>query len=259
MTFTKKEIVVQRILMGIRPAFLAGWIKGILRIPRKTIQIEGALMWVDPISQFARKLAETNGYEPEMKDTLHRFLGPGKRFADIGANEGYFSVLAAKIVGPFGGVIAVEPQTRLQEVIKKNLMLNNLNNVKTIQSAVSDYKGEAQIHLTPNTSTGSSGLAKSTRYRLQQETIPVNTVESILNVGGFSVVDLLKMDIESFEYEAILGARKILKTHCIKALAIELHPKLIRARGKEPNKIEDILIRSGYKKDNDAKTNVWFC
>jgi len=252
-----KDLFLQQILMRVRPAFLAAGLKKVLGICRKAVEVKEGIFWIDPVSQFAVNLVTEHGYEPEMGETLRKYLRPGGTFVDIGANEGFFTVQAAKIVGPSGRVLAVEPQGRLQQVIQKNLELNGLTNVTLARSAVSDRPGEAELHISPSTNTGSTGLSQSTRYRVPHESVPVNTLEAILARSGVQTVDLIKMDIEGFEYEALIGAEKLLKEKRIKALALEMHPELMRGRGKEPDKIEEMLEGCGYRKDQEAKTNVW--
>jgi FkbM family methyltransferase len=250
---------LQKILMKIRPAIVAAGIKRILRLGRKTVETKEGLFWVDPISQFAISLVSVHGYEPETGKTLRRYLQLGGTFVDIGANEGFFTVQASRIVGPSGRVLAVEPQGRLQEVIRKNLELNGLGNVTLVRRAVSDRPGEAELHISPSTNTGSTGLSQSTRYRVPHESVPVNTLEGILDKHGIEKVDLMKMDIEGFEYEALTGAEKLLKSKQIRAIALEMHPELMRGRGKEPERLEAVLAQSGYRQDPKAKTNVWIC
>ena len=99
--------------MRVRPAFLAAWLKTLLRVRRKPVGTKEGIFWIDPVSQFAVNLVAGHGYEPEMGETLRRYLRPGSTFVDIGANEGFFTVQAAKIVGNSGRVLAVEPQGRL--------------------------------------------------------------------------------------------------------------------------------------------------
>jgi len=243
--------------MQVRPAFLAVWLKKILGIRRKAVETKEGIFWIDPVSQFAINLVAPHGYEPEMGETLRRYLRPGGTFVDIGANEGFFTVQAAKIVGPAGRVLAVEPQGRLQEVIQKNLELNGLTNVTLVKSAVSDRPGEAELHISPSTNTGSTGLSQSTRYRVPHEAVPVNTLEAILGKAGIQAVDLMKMDIEGFEYEAITGAEKLFKEKRIQALALEMHFDLMRARGKDFKKLESLLRNHGYLQDLQASTNLW--
>ena len=257
MNLSGKDIFLQRALMRVRPAFLAAGLKKVFGIRRKAVEVKEGVFWIDPVSQFAVSLVAEHGYEPEMGATLRRYLQPGGIFVDIGANEGFFTVQAAKIVGPKGKVLAVEPQGRLQEVIRKNVELNGLTNVTLVRSAVSDRPGEAELHISPSTNTGSTGLSQSTRYRVPHEAVPVNTLEGILDQHGIEKVDLMKMDIEGFEYEALTGAERLLKSGRIRAIALEMHPDLMCGRGKEPERLEALLADCGYRQDPKAKTNVW--
>jgi FkbM family methyltransferase len=256
-SLSRTDKILQRALMRVRPAFLAAGLKKVFGIRRKAVEVKEGVFWIDPVSQFAVNLVAEHGYEPKMGETLRRYLQPDRIFVDIGANEGFFTVQAAKIVGPKGKVLAVEPQGRLQEVIRKNLELNGLRNVTLVRSAVSDRPGEAELHISPSTNTGSTGLSQSTRYRVPHEAVPVNTLEVVLEQHGIEAVDLMKMDIEGFEYEALTGAVGLLKTKRIRAIALEIHPELMRGRGKEPERLEALLAKCGYRQDLTAKTNVW--
>src|SRR5579862_1721439 len=120
--------------------------------------------WADPISNLGFSLITGGSYEPLMESTLLKFLKPGGVFIDVGANEGYFTIHAACAMGPQGRVIAVEPQDRLIPVIRRNLTLNELNNVTLVHGAVSDNYNATLLHCSPETNTVSSSFYKSNRY-----------------------------------------------------------------------------------------------
>ena len=185
-----------RTLLRIRPAPLASSAKcvvGVRRVPFTTVE---GTFWVDPVSAFGYNLTTKTGYEPGMRSTLAACLGPGKTFVDLGANEGYFSVIAAKIVGESGRVLAIEPQERLLPVINANLRLNDLHNV-TVQTCGVDMARSARPISHP-TSTGSSGLSRSTRYEWRNRTSRPRHVQ-LLDQYGINRVDLMKVDIEGGE------------------------------------------------------------
>src|SRR4051795_13108866 len=97
------------ILRRIRPALLASYLKRLLRIKRVVVRTGAGAFFVDPISHLGAQLIDTGEYEPDMMATLEKHLSAGGVFVDVGANEGYFSVEAGRIVGPSGRVVAVEP------------------------------------------------------------------------------------------------------------------------------------------------------
>jgi FkbM family methyltransferase len=244
-------------LLRVRPAFVAVWLKKWLRIARREVTTPYGRFHVDPVSQFGSTLVSRDGYEPEMRHTLERFLAPGSVFLDVGANEGFFSVQASRRVGPHGRVVAVEPQQRLAPVIQRNLELNGCTNVAVFSCAISDREGEAELHLAPDTNTGSTALYQSTRYRLPRVTVPVTTLEDFVDRAGLARIDFVKMDIEGFEYEAILGSPRLFESGRIAALALELHPDPIAQRGLDASAIARFLSRCGYSLAADAPTAVW--
>lgn len=251
------SLSVYRGLMRIRPAFLASAIKRGLRIRRRTAQTRFGRFEVDPVSHLGLALLSEGRYEPQMEDFLCSTLRPGMTFVDVGANEGYFSVLASSLVGASGRVLAVEPQMRLQPVISRNLALNDATNVKVAPIAVSDQRGIGRLHMTPDTNSGASGLSRFTKYRLQTQATPLRTLEEALDENGVDRVDLMKMDIESYEYEAILGARDLFGKGRVACLALELHPTLLERRGLQVSDITNCLESAGLLVDTAFENLVY--
>jgi FkbM family methyltransferase len=184
-------------------------------------------------------------------------MRPGGTFADVGANEGYFSVVGSRIVGPNGRVLTVEPQKRLHAVLKRNFMLNSSNNVTVFAAAVSDANGVAELNLAPSMNTGASSLMRRTRYTPERELVPTQTLSEIIDQSGVGRVDLLKMDIEGWEYEAILGSRTIFETGLIRALCLELHTDHLRARGLDSRLVTTFLVDCGYRHAPEFETLVF--
>jgi len=134
-----KAILVDSI-RRIRPAPLASALAHITGLnKREFLQTEHGTFFVAPMSQFGFQLRHGE-YEAATTAVLRRCLTPGAVFIDLGANEGYFTVLASKLVGPQGIVIAIEPQSRLQSVITANLEANNCRNVRVVKAVVSSLR-----------------------------------------------------------------------------------------------------------------------
>lgn len=247
-TFALRDRVLQKYLLRVRPAALAALIKKLLRVKRRVIATEAGRFYVDPVSGFGALLA-LGPYEPELAAALRSLLGPGGSFVDVGANEGYFSVIASKLVGASGRVLAVEPQRRLRTILEKNFELNAVANVEIAEVAISDRRGSATLHLSPDTNTGSTALEQTTRYATQTASIETCTLEEFLATHELERVDLMKMDIEGFEYEAILGSPEVFRKHRVRALALELHGRMLVARGRAPEDIASFLQSCGYQVD----------
>jgi FkbM family methyltransferase len=245
------------VLRRIRPAWLASSLKRVMGIRRVVVRTKAGAFCVDPVSHFGHGLIRDGDYEPRMGEILRHFLPPGGTFMDVGANEGFFSVLAASLVGPSGRVIAVEPQRRLHPWLEENFRLNDLHNVRLVRAAVSDAEGMADLYLSPDVNTGSTGLTRSTRYRVGTEAVRTATLAQLVAEAGVGRIDLMKMDIEGFEYEAILGSEGLFRGGEVRALAVELHPADMLGRGRDPRRIADMLRACGYRKDLSYFHTLW--
>lgn len=239
---------IAALLLRIRPALLGQWIKRLLRWGRVEVQVDDGRFWVDIASNFGFRVTSTEGYEPETKALLSSFLRPGMVFVDLGANEGFFSVVASRFVGPAGKILAIEPQSRLGPVIRRNLELNNASNVTLAQAAISAEAGVADFNLAPDTNSGSSGLARATRYANPTQVVRTLTLDACLQEHSLAKVDVMKIDIEGYEYEAVLGAKEIFRSHSVRRVLIEIHEKLLSARGRRPQDISDFLLSCGYER-----------
>jgi len=241
--------LVHRLLLKVRPAPLADIFKKFLRVSRIEVDTPAGRFWVDPASNFGWHVSSPDGYEPEWTKEIRRLTKGVSTFIDVGANEGYYSIIAA-LNG--ARVLAVEPQQRLLRVIQTNIKLNGLTSVEVVNCAVSNKNGFAEIHLSSSVNTGSSGFVRSTVYELPKAKVKVVTLESLLKDAGFASVDVMKVDIEGYEYEAILGSPALFQQHRIRILLLELHPNQISSRGLDPTSIERFLINCGYAQDGIA-------
>lgn len=239
--------MIYKLLMRIRPAILADYLKKLLLIKRKLVKTKFGVYLVDPVSNFGQSLINERVYEKELTNYFFTLLKSGDVFIDIGANEGYYSIIASKIVGSEGVVFAVEPQSRLQSILFNNIDANKSYNIKVFQLAIADSVGMASINLTPDTNTGSSSIFRSTKYKNKVEKIPQTTLSDFFLLTKTKQVDFLKMDIEGFEYYAILGDKSVFENVKIRNIALEIHPNVIKREGLNPNEIVDFLLAQGYK------------
>jgi FkbM family methyltransferase len=250
------QITVGRWLMRVRPAPLAAVLKRLLGIHRLGFATKNGTFWIDPGSYLGATLAEQGAYEPATLAVLQSVVRPGETFVDIGANEGYFTVAAARLVGPLGRVLAIEPQTRLQKVLRRNLALNACGNVEVAAVAITDVAGPAELHLTPDMNNSASGLTPATRYRLATQTVECITLAEFFasRQVGEAVV---KMDIESWEYEAIMGGLELFRRGQVRVLILELHEALMARRGRDSTRIAAALAECGYQPRADEFGTVW--
>jgi FkbM family methyltransferase len=143
-------------------------------------------------------------YEYEKRRLFERTVTEGSTVFDIGANVGFYTLLAFVLVGQTGGVVAFEPVPRNLEY--EHLRLNRVGNVRVIEAAVAEQEGAARFDPGPHSSMGHL----SPRGVLGVRTIGLD--ETIVT-GGLPVPDYLKIDVEGAEAMVLRGARGVLAEH----------------------------------------------
>ncbi|MEM6883635.1 MAG: FkbM family methyltransferase [Verrucomicrobiota bacterium] len=245
------SIKLGKLLTRIRPAPLGAFLKRILCIRRFVFESKEGKFFVDPASNFGLRLIENGEYEPGTTRQLHQLLKPGGVFIDLGANEGYYSIIAGRIVGMKGRVIGIEPQSRLQEVLRKNRSLNELENLEFASCAISDKEETSEIYLLPDLNTSGSSMAQITRYRNETESIQTKRLVTLLGELNIEQVDLIKIDIEGWEWEAVMGSPELFRSGKIKHILLELHNHILEQRGFDYRELESLLQDAGYQRNPD--------
>ena len=242
---------LHRLLFSLRPAWLAALLKKVFRIKRQVIETEVGRFYADPVSHFFVHVMSPQGYEEGLTQLVRAVLEPGDTFFDVGANESYFSILASSLVGHDGLVVAVEPQQRLNAVIQRNICENSAHNILSLRYAISDSDGKAEFFLAPDINTGYSGLFRTAKYNLPTEIVPTITLQRLVQMLSLKKVKLMKLDVESYEYEVILGSKPVFESDLIENIVLELHPSVLEQRGKRVEDIEEFLLSAGYTKDSE--------
>ena len=217
---------------------------------RAIVKTAGVRLYVDPFSTMGRVVVDGGDYEPHIVTLIGETVPAGGTFLDIGANEGLFSAIAAKAAGPNGLVIAVEPQSRLRDILEINLALNRQCEVRIYQNAVSDGDGEIlHLNLGPTSHTGGSSLVRRYRWRPRSEPVTTRSVDSILAELGNPHVDLMKVDVEGFEHEVVLSAAETLARKGVAVLAVDYHGSQLARRGLAAAVIDDHIRAAGYRSE----------
>ena len=236
-------------LLRIRPQALADPLYRLITPyeRRRLVDWYGLRLFVDPFSHLGRSLVLYDEYETEQCELVRQMLPPGGTFIDIGANEGLFSSLAAKVVGPSGLVIAVEPQGRLGDVLEINLSLNGSGNFRIYNAAISEVDGgTVEISLTPTSNTGATSAVHKYRWSRKIETVPTRTVDALIVENKLDQIDLMKIDVEGFELEVVKSAGQALADRKVKTLAIDYHQRILQARDVSVEAIHQRITEFGY-------------
>lgn len=198
------------------------------------------------------QMLETGRYEPYVSSFLREQLKPGFTFVDVGANAGYFTVLAAKQVGSAGRTIAVECNPRNSELIFLNLRRNEISNGVVYPFAVSDEPKLLSL------SVGfSNGAVDELRNGVEGMIVQAVTLDSLLQ--NEPRVDVIKMDVEGSEAKAWRGMTRIIKHHR-PMIILEFFPALLEEHsGTTGSNFLDEIFAHGYSAtifEDEAEPNT---
>ena len=152
-------------------------------------------------------------YEYEKRKLFEKAVRSGSIVYDVGAHAGYYSLLASLLVGRQGLVYAFEPAPGNLFYLREHIRRNGIRNINICACAIADYIGPMKFLDHRNSFMGRLDETGSLE-------VQVTTLDQLHITGKIRPPELIKMDIEGAEYEALEGARKIL---------LEYHPILFLA------------------------------
>ncbi len=181
--------------------------------PRVVANGRAAGMRIDPAGANAGYALGTT--EPLIQDAFAEQVKSGGVVWDIGANIGFYSLIASRLVGD-GEVVAFEPLPSNAEAIRRNLALNRIANVKVIAIALGDSEGTADLRLHAEQTWAKLDTSADTGFQEEQQvtghvSVEVSTIDHQLQT--LTPPDFVKIDIEGAEVAALRGASRLLTEH----------------------------------------------
>ncbi len=184
--------------------------RGLLRStasPPVLVERDGYRLYARPDDAAVGRHVVHGSYEPEIEAIFRQLLRPGMGVVDLGANLGYFTMLAAHLVGPGGFVFAVEPNPDNVQLIEASRRLNGFAHV-----TVSQLAAGRRVELLMLNATHSNGTTSTIGAGLDQvltaRTVAAVPLDALIDENRR--IDLVKIDVEGAEYNALLGAERLL-------------------------------------------------
>jgi FkbM family methyltransferase len=144
-------------------------------------------------------------YERLTREWVCRLLTPGKVAYDVGANAGFFTLLASRLVGVTGRVIAFEPAPANLLALRRHVELNAAINVEVIDAAVAEAPGSAVFEAAGSAAQGHLSDAGSLEVQVVQ-------MDDLVGRAVIPTPDFLKIDVEGAELRVLEGARRVLSS-----------------------------------------------
>jgi FkbM family methyltransferase len=163
-------------------------------------------------------------FKPELQNFLSSVVKAGSVFYDVGANVGFFSLLAAKLVGPQGKVICFEPLRDNLIRLRENAERNEFYNVQILPLALGGANEERIFQVSERPTWGKlKGVGSETPDKYMSDIkVMVRRLDDLLSESAIQPPDFVKIDVEGAEVEVVEGARETLLRHG-PTLMIELH------------------------------------
>jgi FkbM family methyltransferase len=216
---------------------------------RGIVRVEGVgLLYLDPVSNLGHSILSSGAYEPETVALFREHVHTGNVVFDIGANEGVMSVCAVNLVGASGRVVAIEPQSRLLDILEINLALNSSGNYKIVHGAVSDRDDEqVTVSLFAEGNTGASSIVRKYRWSEKTEQVPTYTVERMAKLFDIDRIDFVKIDVEGFEPEVVRALHPLLIARRVGKVLVDYHASILLTRGITMESVHDGIVKRGYR------------
>lgn len=195
------------------------------RVPRVARLKTGGRLVTDVGDYTQRFIYFLGEYEPETTQLLHRLAYPGWTVLDVGANAGYFSVVAAKLGGPRSRIVAFEPNPKLADMIVESIPLNPDLNIVLERAGCGDQADVMTLYLSPyDRNSGLSTLRTDLFPDATTTEVPVVRLDDYCIEHDLRP-DLLKIDVEGFEPQVLRGAGWIIDERVPSWVVCEITPE----------------------------------
>lgn len=193
-------------------------------------------MFIDPKDSL--RLDKNHIYAPIETSLVQKTLSYGDVFFDVGAHIGYFSIIASRIVGREGLVVAFEPEARNFAILEENIKLSAISPVIAFQVAVSDVEGKGAIYLNES----NSGDHRTFKSEIMRSQYPIDVVElDRLDPQITKRIDFLKIDTQGSDHLVLRGARNVIRKNPRLKILIEYFPEGMYLSGGRTNDYFDEL------------------
>ncbi|MEU0528045.1 FkbM family methyltransferase [Streptomyces niveus] len=207
----------------------------------------GARFAIDTQDLIQRYLYMFGLWEPHMTRWLGTRLSPGDTFIDIGANIGYYSVLASGLVGGAGRVVAVEASPDFHERLLEQVRLNRRDNVRAVNRAVSDERRTLTFVLASSSNMGANSIVPydgPAESSFEVEAFPLG---ELLDPVEISTARVIKIDVEGAEGSVVRGMIPLLdrlRPDC--EITVEVTPDRMAQLGDSAEELMNTMRDRGF-------------
>lgn len=185
----------------------------------------------------------SGSYEREVVSIFNKYVRAGMGVIDVGANVGFFTMLAASLVGQSGSVLAVEPNPANVRLLEASRRANGFQNIEV--ALVAATEGTRVLILNAGEANGTTSLPATAAHVMEARTlVPAVSLDAL--VPEHRRIDFIKIDVEGAERIALSGAARLISRHH-PTIVSELSPdSLVHYSGCTAKEYVEFLIDFGY-------------
>jgi len=213
------------------------------------LSVHGSKMYYDTnLKGPLYSLVTMGTYERYETEVFQSMLRLGMTVVDIGANVGYYALLAARGVGAEGRVFAFEPDPRTYELMSKSVEANGYRNILVFRKALADRTGTLWLYADALNAGNSTLARENVQSLLDTYEVEIQPLDAFLeeNAGGHKV-DLIKMDVQGAEGLVLKGATRLLREGGSLKIMMEFEPEKLAAMGTNPSGLLQELVGYGFR------------
>lgn len=176
-------------------------------------------------------------------EIFKRFIQPGMITADIGANQGLYTLFFSQLVGPQGSVLAFEPEPRLFQATQENCQSNHLQNTRLFNLALGEGTGTVCLHRSVFNS-GDNRLNPSIKVKSGVQ-VQIEPLDRLLSDDR--QLDFVKIDVQGHELSVLKGMKSVIAANPKLKIYFEYWPHGIRNAGASPIEVLEFLTDAGFQ------------
>jgi len=171
-------------------------------------------------------------------------LHDGSVFIDVGANIGYYSVIASKCIGNKGKIFSFEPEQKNFQLLAMNIKQNNIKNVEIFQAGLGNHNREIDLFINAENRGDHRAFNKSSESNREKTSVRILIGDEALQNQK---VDFIKIDTQGYELAILQGLRKTISTNeqHLKMI-IEFWPFALKENGHSAGELIDELARYNF-------------
>ena len=212
---------------------------------RSTARRLGVLRILTPLRAWIYRMRGDDGYEAKFAKAVDQAVHPGDVVWDIGANVGLYTRVFLDLTGPEGKVIAFEPAPACFAAMQETF--RDVSNVQLMNIAMGNEAGTVDMKLALKADARTHSLVSTT----SDETVAVTIArgDDIVTEGQVPVPNVIKIDVEGFEQEVLLGMAELLGNTNVREILLEVHFNLLEIKGTKhaSSQMVDMLTSKGFE------------